>query len=65
LDKQDRTPEGRRRRLVDDIRRLAGLAESVVTAAERLGEQPPEDVTRCVDVWRTWQRRIAAGGDAP
>jgi hypothetical protein len=61
----DRSADDRRRLLVDDIRRLAGLAESVVTAAERLGEEAPEDVTRCVGVWRTWGRRIAAGGDAP
>ena len=57
----DRSADDRRRLLVDDIRRLAGLAESIVTAAKRLGEEPPEDVTRCVAVWRTWQRRLAAG----
>jgi hypothetical protein len=54
-----------RRLLIDDVRRLAGLAASVVAEAERLGEETPEDVARCVAVWRTWQRRLAAGGDAP
>jgi hypothetical protein len=53
-----------RQLLVDDLRRLAGLAASVVAEAERLGEETPEDVARCVAVWRTWQSRLAAG-DGP
>jgi hypothetical protein len=49
-----------RRLLIDDVRRLAGLAASVVAEAERLGEETPEDVARCVAVWRTLA--ASAGG---
>lgn len=44
--------------LIDDIRRLAGLAEAAVGEAARLKVDIPEDVARCVAAWRSWSWRL-------
>jgi D-serine deaminase-like pyridoxal phosphate-dependent protein len=44
--------------LIDDIRRLAGLAEAAVGEAARLKVEVPVDVARCVAAWRSWSWRL-------
>jgi hypothetical protein len=44
--------------LIDDIRRLAGLAERAVGKAARLKVEVPEDAARCVAAWRSWSWRL-------
>jgi hypothetical protein len=48
----------RREVLADDVRRLAGLAESCVGEAALLHLPVPEDVARCIAAWRSWQRQL-------
>ena len=48
----------RRELLVDEIRRLAGLAEAAVGEAASLGLEVPERVAECVAAWRSWSRQM-------
>ena len=45
-----------RRELADDIRRVVGYMEAIVTKARRLDEGIPRAIDICVDVWRGWFR---------
>jgi hypothetical protein len=47
-----------KQQLRDDIRRCAGLMESVVERAQQLDMLAPEPVTTCVDLWRGWVRSL-------
>jgi hypothetical protein len=53
----------RRELLADDVRRLAGMAEAAVGEAASLKLEVPEDVARCVAVWRSWARQIREQDD--
>ena len=53
------TRPDRREQLADDVRRLAGLAETAVGEAAHLDLEVPEDVARCVAAWRHWAWQIA------
>jgi hypothetical protein len=50
---KDRRDE-RRQLLVDDVRRLAGLADFAIGEARLLDAPVPEDVARCAVTWRSW-----------
>jgi hypothetical protein len=47
-----------RARLADDVRRLAGYAESVVAHADRLDVEVPEELADCVVMWWRWSRDL-------
>jgi hypothetical protein len=46
------SPEDRRRRVADDVRRTAGYMEAVVEQARRLDMAVPGAIVVCVDTWR-------------
>jgi hypothetical protein len=46
------------RELAEDIRRTAGLMESVIDRARRLEVVTPGAVAACVDLWRAWVRTL-------
>jgi hypothetical protein len=50
----------RRAQLAADVRALAGLADSAVVTARRLGADVPEGVAACQMVWSYWADRLAA-----
>jgi hypothetical protein len=45
------------RELTEDVRRCAGLMQSVVEKGQRLG-LAPEAIAACVDLWRAWVRTL-------
>jgi hypothetical protein len=49
----------KRTQLADDVRRLAGLADSAVEEARRLGAEVPDGVGACPLVWHFWAWRLA------
>jgi hypothetical protein len=52
------SPEDRRRRVADDVRRTAGYMQSVVEQARRLDMAMPGAIVICVDTWRGWYRTL-------
>jgi hypothetical protein len=49
-----------RARLVDDVRRAAGMIAAVVQDAERLKVTVPELAQGCSSAWRQWARHLSA-----
>lgn len=47
-----------RQRLIEDIRRTAGLMTAVIVDARRLGIEVPIAVTTTVWIWRSWANLI-------
>jgi hypothetical protein len=52
------SPEDRRRRVVDDVRRTAGYMQSVVEQTRRLDMAVPSAIVVCIDAWRGWHRSL-------